>query len=65
MVNHAAQSRSVRLSDQDREDLVSDLVHASENDEKLSEDDVVSLVTGLIAAGSETTALGGLALIST
>jgi cytochrome P450 len=48
-----------------REDLISDLVHASENDEKLSEDDVVSLVTGLVAAGSETTALGGMALIST
>jgi len=48
-----------------KEDLVSDLVHASEDDERLTEDDVVILVSGLIAAGSETTALGGMALIST
>jgi len=48
-----------------REDMISDLVHAQQDDEKLSENDVVILMSGLIAAGSETTALGGMALIAT
>jgi cytochrome P450 len=48
-----------------QEDLISDLVLAQGDDDKLTEDDVVILVTGLVAAGSETTALGGLALIAT
>ena len=45
--------------------MISDLVQAQEDDEKLSENDVVILMSGLIAAGSETTALGGMALIAT
>ena len=47
------------------EDLVSDLIQAQDADTKVGEDDVVMLVTGLVAAGSETTALGGMALIRT
>lgn len=47
------------------EDLVSDLIQAQDEDVRLSEDDVVMLVTGLVAAGSETTALGGMAVIRT
>jgi cytochrome P450 len=50
---------------QPEEDLVSDMIQAQENDERLGEDDIIILVTGLVAAGSETTALGGLALIAT
>ncbi len=47
------------------EDLVSDLIQAQDADDRLTEDDIVVLVSGLVAAGSETTALGGLALIAT
>jgi unspecific monooxygenase len=48
-----------------REDLVSDLVRAGDRDERLSDDEIVLLLTGILAAGSETTALGGLVLIET
>ena len=41
------------------EDLVTDLVHAQDADDRLLEDDIVLLLTGLIGAGSETTSLGG------
>jgi cytochrome P450 len=48
-----------------REDLISDLVRAKDEGRAMSDDEVVTLVTGLIGAGSETTAIGGLvALIS-
>jgi len=47
-----------------QEDLVSDLLLAQEDDQTLSEDDVVGLITGIIGAGSETTAIGGMALIA-
>jgi len=43
-----------------QEDLVSDLVQIQQSDEGLCDDDIVILVTGLIGAGSETTALGGM-----
>lgn len=43
-----------------REDLVSDLVRAQEEDDRLEDDEIVMLITALIGAGSETTALGGL-----
>jgi cytochrome P450 len=48
-----------------REDLVSDLVRACDRDERLSDDEIVLLLTGILGAGSETTALGGLVLIDT
>jgi unspecific monooxygenase len=48
-----------------REDLVSDLVRARDRDERLSDDEIVLLLTGILGAGSETTALGGLVLIDT
>lgn len=47
------------------EDLVSDLLQAQDADERLGEDDIVLLVTSLLAAGTETTALGGIALART
>jgi cytochrome P450 enzyme len=47
------------------EDLVSDLLLAQDADERLTEDDVVMLISGIVAAGSETTALGGMAMIAT
>jgi cytochrome P450 len=48
-----------------RDDLVSDLVRAQASDEKLLDDEIVILVTGLIGAGSETTALGGMIALVT
>jgi cytochrome P450 len=48
-----------------QEDLVSDLIQAQESDDELGDEDIIILVTALIAAGSETTALGGMALILT
>lgn len=50
--------------DAPREDLISDLIRAQDRDEKLSDDEIIVLITGLIGAGSETTALGGLVAIS-
>jgi cytochrome P450 len=50
---------------QPEEDLVSDLIQAQDADDRLTEDDVVMLISGIVAAGSETTALGGMALIAT
>ncbi|MGE4607733.1 MAG: cytochrome P450, partial [Myxococcota bacterium] len=47
------------------DDLVSDLLQAQDADDRLTEDDVVMLISGIVAAGSETTALGGMALIAT
>ena len=48
-----------------REDLVSDLVRARDRDDRFSDDEIVLLLTGILGAGSETTALGGLLLIDT
>jgi cytochrome P450 len=47
------------------EDLVSDLVRARDRDERLNDDEIVLLLTGILGAGSETTALGGLVMIDT
>jgi cytochrome P450 len=41
------------------EDLVSDLIRAQEADDRLVDDEIVMLITALLGAGSETTALGG------
>lgn len=43
-----------------QEDLVSDLIRAQDRDDRLSDDEVVMMITALVSAGSETTALGGL-----
>src|SRR5215510_14512069 len=48
-----------------REDLISDLVRARDCDERFSDDEIVLILTGILAAGSETTALAGLVLIDT
>jgi cytochrome P450 len=48
-----------------REDLISDLVRARDEGRAMSDDEIVSLVTGLIGAGSETTAIGGLVAVMT
>ncbi len=47
-----------------REDLISDLIRAQDRDDRLSDDEIIVLITGLIGAGSETTALGGLVAIT-
>jgi len=48
-----------------REDLVSDLVRAKDEGRAMNDDEIVTLVTGLIGAGSETTAIGGLVSVLT
>jgi cytochrome P450 len=48
-----------------RADLISDLVEAREGSDRLSDDNIVAQVTALIAAGSETTATGGMLSITT
>jgi cytochrome P450 len=48
-----------------REDLVSDLVQARDRDQRLTDDEIVLVLTGILGAGSETTALAGLVLIET
>ncbi len=50
--------------DAPQEDLISDLIRAQDRDDKLQDDEIITLVTGLIGAGSETTALGGLVAIT-
>ena len=42
-----------------REDLVSDLVQAQAADDRLSNEEIVLMIAGLVSAGSETTMLGG------
>jgi cytochrome P450 enzyme len=42
------------------EDLISDLIRAQDRDDRLSDDEIVMTITGLIGAGSETTAVGGM-----
>ncbi len=41
-----------------REDLVSDLVLAHDENDQMTNDEIVLMVTGLVAAGTETTAMG-------
>jgi cytochrome P450 len=47
------------------EDLITDLVQARDGDDFLTDDDIVALVSCILAAGSETTALGGTLAIET
>jgi cytochrome P450 len=48
-----------------QEDLISDLVNARDGDDRLSDDNIVAQVAALLAAGSETTATGGMLAITT
>lgn len=48
-----------------REDLISDLIQVRDRDDRVSDDEVVMLVTALIGAGSETTAIGGMVSLAT
>ncbi len=50
--------------DAPQEDLISDLIRAQDEDDQLDDDEIITLITGLIGAGSETTALGGLVAIT-
>jgi len=43
-----------------REDMITDLVRARDRGDAMSDDEIVILVAGLLGAGSETTAVGGL-----
>jgi len=43
-----------------REDMISDLIRAQDRGDRLSDDQIVRTITGLIGAGSETTAMGGM-----
>jgi cytochrome P450 len=42
------------------EDLISDLIRAQDRGDRLGDDQIVMTITGLIGAGSETTAIGGM-----
>ena len=42
-----------------KDDLITDLVRARDRGDAMNDDEIVNLVTGLIGAGSETTAIGG------
>jgi cytochrome P450 len=48
-----------------REDLISDLVQVVDRDERLQDREIIMLVTGLLAAGSTTTAMGCIAMAGT
>jgi cytochrome P450 len=48
-----------------KEDLITDLVKARDRGDAMNDDEIVSLVTGLIGAGSETTAIGGAVTVMT
>ena len=48
-----------------REDLITDLVRARDRGEAMSDDEIIILVAGLLGAGSETTAIGGLVAMRT
>jgi cytochrome P450 len=48
-----------------REDLITDLVRARDRGDAMSDDEIVILVAGLLGAGSETTAIGGLVAMRT
>jgi cytochrome P450 enzyme len=42
------------------EDMVSDLIRAKDRGDRLSDDQIIMTITGLIGAGSETTSIGGM-----
>jgi len=44
---------------QPREDLISDLVQAHDADDRMTNDEIVLMIAALVAAGSETTTIGG------
>lgn len=44
---------------QSQDDMISDLIHGEHGDDGMSNDDIVMLIAGLVAAGSETTTMGG------
>jgi len=48
-----------------KDDLITDLVRARDRGDAMNDDEIVNLVTGLIGAGSETTAIGGYVSIAT
>jgi cytochrome P450 len=43
-----------------REDMITDLVRARDRGEAMNDDEIVTLMAGILGAGSETTAIGGL-----
>ena len=55
-VRAMARERRASLS----EDMISDLIRAQDRGDRLSDDAIVMTVSGLIGAGSETTAIGGM-----
>jgi cytochrome P450 len=55
-VRELSQTRRRQLE----EDMISDLIRAQDRDDRLTDDEIIMMITGLIAAGSETTAIGGM-----
>ena len=62
MVELSAWVREMALERQQRpqDDLISDLVSTHDMGDEMTHDEIVTLVAGLVSAGSETTALGAL-----
>lgn len=60
-VGTLVRERRVRLE----EDMISDLIRVQDRDDRLTDDEIVLTVTGLLAAGSETTAIGGMVAAGT
>jgi cytochrome P450 enzyme len=54
---------AVERQEDPRDDLISDLVTTNDMGDEMTHDEIVTLVAGLISAGSETTALGALVAI--
>lgn len=54
-----------RRREHGEDDLITDLVQAREGDDRLTDDDIVALVSAILSAGSETTATGGTLAITT
>jgi cytochrome P450 len=66
MVELSAWVREMALERQQRpqNDLISDLVSTHDMGDEMTHDEIVTLVAGLVSAGSETTALGALVAIT-
>jgi cytochrome P450 len=60
-VRNLSRERRARLE----EDMISDLIRAQDRDDRLTDDEIVMTITGLIGAGSETTAIGGMVAATT
>jgi len=50
---------AVERRERPQEDMISDLVHANYEDDRMTNDQIVLMIAALVAAGTETTTIGG------